>query len=376
MLELALKNVWKRKTRSILTILGIVVALQLYLIMSSIMNQYEEDINKQVSGIAGKVLVQMKTESGRGSFFPVDSAVKQSDAEAIIKLQGVDQKRSSMLIFQEIVPASAPNMPPDVLGVGVEPGKEEAYFGNLKIKGSGTLKSENDVILGKNAASWAKQKHNADLGGTVKIKGKEFKIIGILPSVSSSIDNSFIIPLTTAQDIFVRPQLINAILLTARDTDKVDELAAIIQKGNSKLIASTSKDMQKSADEILKGQRVFFAMINDTIVVVAAFIIMIVMVMAVHERKKEIGTLKAIGASRWKVLRMIIAESLTLSLIGGLLSVPASMVFIKILMDTWFFDFGQWMQTIIVAIILGVISGLWPAWSAQRVNPLESLRYE
>ncbi|HEX3029327.1 MAG TPA: FtsX-like permease family protein [Clostridia bacterium] len=376
MLELALKNVWKRKTRSILTVLGIVVALQLYLIMSSIMNQYEQDIKKQVSGIAGKVLVQMKTESGRGSFYPLDSVIKQSDAEKVEKLQDVDQKRSSMLAFQEIVPTSVPNMPPEVLGVGIEPGKEEAYYGDIKIKGSGTLKSENDVILGKNAAAWAEDKFNAGIGDTVKVKNKKFKIIGILPSVSSSIDSSFIMPLITAQDIFVRPQLVNAIFLTASDTNKVDELASRIQKDNSRLMASTSKDMQKSADEILKGQRVFFAMINDTIVVVAAFIIMIVMVMAVNERKKEIGTLKAIGASRWRVLGMIIAESLTLSLIGGILSVPASMIFIKLLMKVWFFDFSQWLQTIIVAVILGVISGLWPAWSAQRVNPLESLRYE
>jgi len=376
MIGLALKNIWKRKTRSILTILGIVVALQLYLILSSIMNTYEKDVKTQVAGMAGKVMVQMKTESGEGSFYPIDSVIKQSDAEKIERLDGVDSKRSSMLIFQAIVPTSSPNMPPDILGVGVEPGKEEAFFGNLKVNGSGRLKRANDVILGASAALRAKAKYNVGLGDTVNVKDEKFTIVGILPQASSVIDNSFIMPLSTAQDFFVRPALVSSIFLTANNTDKVNEIASNIEKLNPKLIASTSKEMQKSADDILKRQRMFFAMINDTIVVVAVFIIMIVMVMAVHERKKEIGTLKAIGASRSKILSMIITESLTLSLIGGLLSIPASMLFIRLLSKVWFFDITQWTQTIIVAVILGVISGIWPAWSAQRVNPLESLRYE
>ncbi len=375
MIEMAFKNIWGRKVRSIMTILGIIIAMQLFIVLSSIMNSYEKDVQKQISGMAGRIMVQAKSDDG-ARLVPLENVIKEKDAQAVESIDNVDTQRSSMILFQSIVATNTPNMPPAVMAVGIEPGKEEAYFGNIKFDGQKSLRDDHDVILGASAAVWAEKEHKAKLGDNIKVKGETFKVIGILPSITSVVDSSFIIPLTTAQDIFVRPGVVSAVMLTAQNADEVDEIAENVTKTNSKLTASTSNEVKKSADEMLAGQRMFFAMINNTIVVVSAFIIMIVMVMAVFERKKEIGTLKAIGASRFKILKMIVTESLVLSMIGGLLALPTSLVFTWVISKSWYFDPQQWLQTVIVVAILGVLSGLLPAWSAQRVNPLESLRYE
>ena len=123
MISIAFKNVWKRKTRSILTILGILVAMQLYIILSSVMNSYERDMQKQVSGMAGRIMVQVKSEGGE-SFFPLDNVIKESDANSVLSINGIDSDRSSSILFQSVIPSSIPNTPPSELAVGIEPGKE------------------------------------------------------------------------------------------------------------------------------------------------------------------------------------------------------------------------------------------------------------
>ena len=375
MVSIALKNICKRKTRSILTILGILVAMQLYIILSTVMNSYERDMQKQISGMSGRIMVQVKSE-GSNSFFPLDNVIKQDDANTVLNINGVDKNLSSKILFQSVKPSSIPNTPPSELAVGIEPGKEQAYIGNIKVKGSSKLVRSDDVLLGAGVAYQMETKYGAKLGSNIDVKGKKFTIVGILPQMTSLLDSSIIMPLPTAQEMFVRPELVSAIMITALDIDKIDALTLKIKNTNPKLAVSTSNDMKKSADDMLAGQKTFFGMIDNTIVVVAAFIIMIVMIMAVFERKKEIGTLKAIGATRRNILSMIITESLTLSVIGGLFALPVSILLIRLVADTWAVDITQWGQTIIVTAVIGVLAGIWPAWSAQRVNPLESLRYE
>jgi putative ABC transport system permease protein len=383
MLNLTIKNIFYKKTRSILTILGIVIAMQLYIVLSGVMNAYDKDMQKQVASMAGKIFVQAKTE-GNASMLPMQNVINESDANKIEELDGIDINNTTKILYNEVIAALAPNMPPAVFVSGVEEGKERTYFGNVEVKGKNTLSNANDVILGASAAMWASQEHNAKLNDTFTLKDREFKIVGILPSINTAIDSSIIMPLKTAQELYNKEGNVNAIMITVSHADKVDAIAKNINKSNNKVIASTSKEMQKAADEMLKGQRGFFAMINGTIIFVAIFMVMIIMIMAIHERKKEIGTLKAIGASYHKILFMVMSESTILSVIGGVIALPVSIIFSWVVsgrssdIDTLltFNDPKNWPMILIVTIIIGIISGILPALSARKVNPLESIRYE
>jgi putative ABC transport system permease protein len=200
-----------------------------------------------------------------------------------------------------------------------------------------------------------------------------------------SIDSSVVMPIESAQDLYNKDGIVNAVMVTALKADKVDHLAQIINDSNKKVAASTSKGMQEAADEMLTGQRLFFAMINDTIVFVAIFMVMIIMVMAIHERKKEIGTLKAIGAPYSKILFMVMSESTILSVIGGLIALPLSLIFTWYVLGAGDFDLETlltyndpkaWSMIFFVTIVIGVISGIIPSLSTRKINPLESIRYE
>lgn len=372
MFYLAVKNIFKRKVRSLLTLLGIVVALQLYLLMTSIMDSYDKDMNKQVASMAGKVIVTYKTEGGF-NYPPINSVIEQKQAEDIMNFQYVDKSSSTLSVFETVVKPAAPNFPPQVMAVGIEPSKEEAFIGKVKAEGEKKLKNNDEVILGAGTAKYYKVK----VGDNITIRNEEFKVIGILEESNAVIDSSVIMTLKTSQELFVKPNLVSGIVITAEKSDKAEGISKSIQDKYSNLIAATSKDVSSSMDELLKGQRTFFAMINNTTIAISVIMIMIVMIISVFERKKEIGTLKAIGTSKGKILAMVMYESLIFSILGGIISIPTAVLVQRTMLNSLaLVDLSVCIKVVGITVLIGIISGIIPAWSAQRVSPIESLRYE
>lgn len=370
MWKLAFKNILFRKTRSLLTILGILVAIQLYVIMSGIMDSFEKDIQKQMTGMAGRIVVEYNSD-GIG-FPPLETVIEETMAEEVLQIDGIDPSRSSGLLFQTIVPAPGPNMPPSILAVGVDPGKENVFLGNIDIEGENLLLEKFNVIIGKKAA----QHYGVGVGDRITLRDETFTIIGILKETNLLIDGSVVLPLKTAQELFVRPGLVSAVFMTAEKSEEINILAENINANYHKLKASTSTELANNAEEMLKMQRTFFTMINNTAIIIAIVVVTIVMVMSIFERRKEIGTLKAIGTPAHKIIGIIMAESLTYSLLGGMFALPVSLVINKLLFGEVVLDPSKWLETISVSVIVGLLAALWPAWAAQRVNPIESLRYE
>jgi putative ABC transport system permease protein len=107
----------------------------------------------------------------------------------------------------------------------------------------------------------------------------------------------------------------------------------------------------------------------------------IVIGISVMEQRKEIDTLRAIGAQRWRIFSFVVIESLVLSISGALLAFPfkkftelAILQFgrVSLLQD----ELGIWFGSILVAALVGVLAALLPGWQAMRVDPLEAMRYE
>ena len=128
----------------------------------------------------------------------------------------------------------------------------------------------------------------------------------------------------------------------------------------------------------MEGQRFFFGLINNTAYVVAAVVVLIVMIMAVSERTREIGTIRAIGGSRWMVVRTVVFEAMLIGLAGGIVSIPIAFILDMII------GFGltevvrasSLIQIVTAATLLSVVAALLPAWQATRISPIEALRNE
>src|SRR4030042_4366283 len=97
LLDLAWKNIWRRKLRSLLTILGVASAVQLYLMVHGVMGTYTGEINGQVNAFAGKIVIQQQVESGGGysDLASSTSSLTEETAKALLASDGVDRHASS-----------------------------------------------------------------------------------------------------------------------------------------------------------------------------------------------------------------------------------------------------------------------------------------
>jgi putative ABC transport system permease protein len=392
--DIAVKNLWRRKLRTLLTIIGVATAVQLYLTMSGWMNIYERDLKNQLNAFSGRVFVQqpMETSSGGADFPSFSSSLDAQTAAAVLSLDGLDREASSAVLFIPLARASSPNMPPDALAVGLEPGHEFAYLGNFKMEnGQKTLSDANSVILGRGAAARYQAEGSnkpAQPGQTIQIQGRAFTVVGVLKPAAALFDNSVVIPLATAQGLFNRADTVSAVIASTPSDEDARAVQAAVAAQYPRLQALGQDEIAKNADAVLVGQRGFFSLIDNTVIAVAVVVVMIVVVVAVMEQRKEIGTLRAIGARRWRIISLVVGESMTLSLLGALVALPFSVLVQWILefttsgksssaSDIFTIDlFQSWIGTIAIAVVIGVLASLLPAWQAMRVDPLEALRYE
>ncbi|UCC63818.1 MAG: ABC transporter permease [Anaerolineae bacterium] len=381
--DVALRNLWHRRLRSLLTILGVAVAVQLYISMSSLIAFYEQDLGQQLSALAGKVYVQHTvTREGEPETFPsLSSNIPAPVAAQILSLDGLDRRASSGVLFAPLVRPPAPNLPPYVMAVGVEPGHEAAFLSGFEIEsGLATLTEAHSVILGQGAAEHYGLAESAASLETIEIMKRSFTVVGVLEPAPRLFNGAVLMPLATAQELFARPDTLSAVILTAADAGAAPALQADVETRFPRLHASGQDDVAESANELLSNQLLFFQVINNTVVAVVIVVVAIVMVVAVMERRREIGTLRAIGARRRAILGLIVSESLTLVLVGAIVAWPVWALFRLILQDdvvaTTGMFISSWLQMLVTALIAGVLASLWPAWQAMRVDPLQALQYE
>jgi putative ABC transport system permease protein len=386
LLDLALKSLWRRRLRSLLTVVGVASAVQLYLMVHGVMDTYTGEIEAQVVAFAGKIIVQQQVESGGGNpdVTSSGSSLTNSTAEGLLLTEGIDRSSSSAMISVPVARAIMPYVPPAVVAVGIEPGREKAFLGELEAEsGSLILGGPDDVILGRGAADYYRPKDGGKktaVGQTIEVGGHSFTVVGILKKAPQLFGNAVIMPLATAQAVFDRADSVSTVILAAERVEDVKTIKETVLDRYDGLTVSTRDDMLKSAGHILSAMRGFMGMIENSIIVVAVLVVTIVVVVSVMEQRREIGTLRAVGARRWRIFVMVAGQSIVLSLLGAMLALPIAVFFVQWGMSEYIGSLSGilqvWGRTVITAMAVGSVASLLPAWQAVRVNPLESLRYE
>jgi putative ABC transport system permease protein len=232
-----------------------------------------------------------------------------------------------------------------------------------------------------------------DLGDRIKIKSvvngveKELtlRVIAIIKETGSSfganLDDSITIPLKTAQQFYEVGGEFSYLIAQADSIDVV-KLAAegIEEKLGDRVTVVTAASAQEQIDSILGTIQSVLGGIAGISLVVAGVGIINTMTVSVMERTKEIGTMKAIGAKSPEVLLMFLTEAMLTGLIGG--AIGAGFGFLLAGLIGRFIDLPissslmLGMEVVLFAVITSVISGLYPAYRASNMNPVEALRHE
>jgi putative ABC transport system permease protein len=234
------------------------------------------------------------------------------------------------------------------------------------------------------------------VGFRVKIKGMGFDVVGVMEKKGvlgfRDVDNQVIIPLTTAMKRVFGLKHVTVITVQARSREVLKP--AILQVSRAlrkthRIRAGQDDDFTIYSQEQLKAQvsdvTQIFAIVLYSIagisLVVGGIGIMNIMLVSVTERTREIGVRIAVGARRWDILKQFLIEASTISVMGGGLGVLLGLVFTDLL-EQWtrvlktYTAPGVIWYALVMAITVGVVSGLYPALRASRLDPVEALRYE
>ena len=398
MLTLAVQTMWQKKLRLLLTVVGIAVCANLFIVVSSVVNFMTDDMNRQVRAFAGQLVVRTRSELGiaGAEWPPTSSSFSQSQAEEILGTEPVLAEQSAAILFDALAPPPYVSAPPEALLVGVEPGLEAAFTRDARAaRGVArfTPGATDEVVLGivsgrylagsadatQSIATSAGDFQVPTVGSNVEIRGQSFRVIGYIDGDTNQLYRSMVmVPLEAAQSLFNREGAVSAVLIAPQRVDQVDAIKRDIESRYPTLMAVNDRELAENASRILSTTQQFMDVVRVTAIVVAALIVMIVMFVSVLERTREIGTLRAVGASGLAILRLISAESLFVSILGGIGGIPLSVIVLKLGIR----DGGAlvssmtWAQATLLLTAVGVVASLVPAYRAVRVDPLVALRYE
>jgi putative ABC transport system permease protein len=376
MIDIALKNMWQRKTRTGLTVVAIAVCIMLFLVLSTATGTMDQMFAASSGQFAGQMFV--KTPSAQAGaapeFPPVSSSLTMEKAKALMNVSGIDSTRSAPLLLVPQAPSLFQNGPPQVIAVGIPEGKEKAYYGDATFgNGTGILSGKDQVVLGAYAAY---SHYKVNVGDRITIQNQDFTVVGIADEAGSIITNGMVlIPLSVAQEIFNRPG-VSTVLLTAPSEDKAEAVASAVRDQFPELQVMTQGDMDSTLDSMASMTHTFMGMINLTMLIVAGVVTLMVMFMSVSERTKEFGMLRAIGARRSKILALVLEEAVIVCIVGSVLGILLSFLMMQFMFGGTLFSLETTAKAVIFMTVIGVIAGLIPAYRSARIQPLEAIRYE
>ncbi len=403
----AVNGLKSRKSRSALTILGIVIGITAIMLIMSLGQGAQNLILTQIQSIGSKTIAIAPGRQPKG---PTDilstfaDSLKQRDLDFLENKNNVPHLSKLMpIVFgSESVAYGNDTYQATIFGVTDLFTKiYNIYPSKGRVFGDDEIKSYADVaIIGSKVKDELFGTDEA-LGEKVKIKGKNFRIIGILSQKGQfsflNFDQATIVPYTTAQQYIFGIKYFNRLVVEADTEANVPQTEEDIKRTlrESHNITDPTKDdffLETQADAMQTVSTVtnvltwFLAAVAAISLIVGGVGIMNIMLVSVTERTREIGLRKAVGATEKNILIQFLLEAVLLTATGGIVGIIlgtsfsfiTSLILSKVLAVNWAFTFP--IQAMLlglgVAAVVGLVFGIYPAKQASRKSPIEALRYE
>lgn len=387
---LAVKSLMHRQLRSWLTILGIVIGIASIITLITISQGLQNTIEEQFESFgANRILISGKGFQGPGSS---SQGITSEDAETLQKIP--DFEYVSPAIFTPIEVTSGKET--SLIFVGGHPVEQwENFYRDIGIKPEiGRFPKLNEkyvVVLGKKAATDLFKKE-LRINSRIKIKGKDFKVIGIFESFGNpQDDNSIALPIEPLREILNQPDRADVIIAQAKPGSDLEELQKKVERtlerkrDDTNFQVLTASNIAEQINQILGVIQIVLLSIAGISLVVGGIGIMNSMYTSVLERTRDIGIMKAIGAKNSDILKLFLIESGLVGLLGGFLGIVLGSA-IALIADKLIENAGYVLSIrldpitlisgLIFAFIIGMISGALPAIQASRLKPVDALRYE
>jgi putative ABC transport system permease protein len=396
----ALDSLLANKMRAVLTMLGVIIGVAAVIALMSIGNGVSASITNDIQAI-GTNLLTISTDSDNSGGY---QTLSMSDVDALsdpLNTPALSDVAAMVRGNQEVVNGS--NSIQTTVG-----GVTTNYFSvnNLAEMQSGNAFTQNDVdtkarvaVLGSEAAADLFE-DEYPIGQSVKISGVSYEVIGVLAESGSGFtntDSNVFVPITTAHSRLYTERtrqgekavtVINAQAASEGDTDAaIEQITETLRRQHDIVYAAdddfsifSQTDLLSTFDTITATLTAFLGAIAGISLVVGGIGIMNIMLVSVTERTREIGIRKAVGAMKQDILAQFLLESVLLSVLGGVLGIVLGWAISRVSSNLLDFatvvDSGTVLLATGFATAVGLIFGIYPAWRAANLRPIEALRYE
>lgn len=379
---LAARNLGARKARSALTLIGIAIGMTAVVALVSLSLGAQRTIERQFAKLGADVILIIPA-GGLGEPRPV-----KLELSVLKNIVGV---RSVGAVRREILPVRSAAVPGFLTVAGVQSFDDNKLFGGLELaQGRPFLSQEDEVVLGEGAARDLK----VALGESITIQNRLFRVVGLLKlTKNDQDDHALYLSLEKLEELVDEKGLISLVFVRAApDVDPtilVQEIQKVLRESiaEREFIVQSSKQLSDLVSGVLTVLRWTLGAIAGISLLVGGIGLTNTMLMAILERTHEIGILRAVGAGRTHIVMLFLIESSFLGLLGGLTGLivggaiahsvaVAAQQFLRTDLFSVAFDGTLILGSLGFSIFLGVLAGVWPAWRAAQLSPIEALRYE
>jgi putative ABC transport system permease protein len=391
--EFPIKTMIQQKARTALTLSGIVIGIAVIVAMVSIGEGMRFTMNEQLDKVGSDKIYVMPSGLMSGGHGPAVEYVPfgLSEEREVRTIPGV-KKIAAMYFTTTKVKKNAEEQNSFVVG-----GTDEAIelYSEFLIMKEGRFIDETEmdsIFIGYKIATDLFERE-VGVGETLEVNGKKFRVVGILEEIGSSQDDTTLyMSVKASQNLFDVGDDINFMFVQTDNPELVGEVKLKIEdrlkkiRGGKDFEIMSTEDQAQQVNQILNTITFVLGGIASVSLLVGGVIIMNTMLMSVIERTKEIGVMKATGATNFHVLGLFLAESSMVGFLGGALGIISGIVGSKIIEKIAQAYIGSLFQTyvapeviagaLLFSLIVGTGSGVYPAWQAAKMDPVEALRYE
>ncbi|MXY94862.1 MAG: ABC transporter permease [Caldilineaceae bacterium SB0664_bin_27] len=361
-----LKNLTRRSVRSGLTLLGIAIGVAAVVALGSIAEGITSNFALVVGGSSNDLLITQAE-----AMDPAFSSIDETVGERLLAVPGVERVEPGVYTW-----VTTPGLPFFFL-FGYEIGS--TAMDHYRVVEGKPVSGPGQMVIGRRAT----ESIDISVGDNLRIHGTPFRVVGIYETGQGIEESGGVVTLEDAQ---TAAQFERKVSLYEIGLRRGEDASATIERIESldlelKVSKTSERESNQQYEQMMQG---FAWGIAAIAIFIGGLGMMNSMVMSVLERTREIGTLRALGWSRWRVLWIILGESMALSAAGGVVGVLMGIGLAKLagtvpgmgVLLQGAFTPAIIIQGLVTALFLGLVGGVYPAWRAAGLRPVEALSYE